>query len=71
MVVMTPMGRVYLNRVRVAAGIDPKSGAIDPAATVDAQALESAIMSGRPAVLLVLGLGTIVVLAWLMMFKPF
>lgn len=69
--VMTPFGRFYLDRVRTALGIDPKSGAVDPAFSVDAAALDAAIMSGRPLLLAGLGLGTVVVLAWLMYFKPF
>jgi hypothetical protein len=38
---------------------------------VDPQALEAAIMSGRPILLAAIGLGGLVVLTWLMMFKPF
>ena len=69
--VMTPFGRLYLNRVRVAVGIDVKTGAVDANAPVDAAALEAAIMSGRPMLLAAIGAGGLVVLAWLMMFKPF
>jgi hypothetical protein len=68
---MTPMGRIYLNRVRAAVGIDAKTGAIDASAQVDPQALEAAIASGRPMLVASIGLIGLVVLAWLMMFKPF
>lgn len=70
-VVMTPFGSVYLNRVRAAAGVDIKTGAVDPDATVDAAALDSAIASGRPIMVTTVGLGAIAILAWLMIFKPF
>jgi hypothetical protein len=70
--VMTPMGRLYLNRVRVALGVDPRAtSAAPPPETVDAAALEAAIASGRPVLLMAIGLVGLAVLAWLMMFKPF
>jgi hypothetical protein len=69
--VMTPLGSFYFNRVRAAAGFDSKTGAVDPNATVDAAALHAALTSGRPILLATLGLGAIAVLAWLMIFKPF
>jgi len=69
---MTPMGRFYLNRVRVALGQDP-TGKTTPAipAEVDIVALEAAVKSGRPMALAVIGFGALAVLAWLMMFHPF
>ncbi len=70
-IAMTPLGRIYLNRVREAVGIDPKTGAIDSSATIDGVALSSVIASGRPLLLASLGLGSVIVLSWLMMFKPF
>lgn len=69
--VMTPMGRLYLNKVRAAVGVDPKSGAFDPSYQVDPQVLEAAIRSGRPMLLATIGVGGVVLLAWLMIFKPF
>jgi hypothetical protein len=68
---MTPLGRIYLNRVRAAVGVDPKTGAADPAFEADPAALEAAISSGRPVLLAALGVGTVVVLSYLMFFKPF
>jgi hypothetical protein len=70
-ILMTPFGRIYLNRVRAAVGIDRKTGAVDSAAVVDADALNAAIMSGRPMLVAAVGVGTVVVLSWLMYFKPF
>jgi hypothetical protein len=70
-VVMSPMGRVYVNRVQEAVGVNEKTGAVDPAFVVDPARLESAIASGRPELLAAIGLGSVVVLTWLMMFKPF
>ncbi len=71
MIAMTPWGRLYLNRVRTAVGIDPKSGEIDSEAVADPAAVDAAIASGRPLLLAGLGLGAVAVLAWLMIFKPF
>ena len=69
---MTPMGRLYLNRVRVAVGIDP-NGKSDqaPEADLDPAALDAAIASGRPLLLAAIGVGSVAILTWLMMFKPF
>jgi hypothetical protein len=68
---MTPFGRIYFNRVRTAVGVDPKTGKADPALQVDGTAVEAAINSGQPMLLVGLGLGGLVVLLWLMMAKPF
>lgn len=69
---MTPLGRIYVNRVRTALGIDP-DGKTPPGALsdVDPVAVEQAIASGRPMLLAAIGVGGVVVLSWLMMFKPF
>ena len=48
---MTPLGRIYLNRVRTAVGVDPQTGKYDSAAAVDAGALDAALASGRPMLL--------------------
>jgi len=68
---MTPMGRMYLNRVREALGIDPKTGKLVAGGVYDAAALQSARESGRPWLLAVIGLGGLVILFWLMLAKPF
>jgi hypothetical protein len=68
---MTPFGRIYLNRVREVVGIDTKSGVIDASKPVDPVALEAAIKSGQPMLLLAVGVLGLIVLAYLMMFKPF
>jgi hypothetical protein len=68
---MTPMGRLYFNRVRLALGVDPKTNTLDPDFEVKADALDAAIMSGQPTLLAAIGVGTVVVLSWLMYFKPF
>jgi hypothetical protein len=69
--VMTPMGRFYLNRVREAVGIDPRTGAVDTTKQVDPVAVEAAIRSGQPGVLAAIGIGGILILFWLMLAKPF
>ena len=70
-IVMTPLGRMYMDRIREALGIEAKTGAIDAGATVDSAAIEAAISSGRPLLLASIGLAAVVTLAYLMMFKPF
>ena len=69
--VMTPLGRFYLDRVRVALGLDKKTGALDPTFNVDPAAVDAAIASGRPALLAAIGVGALIVLGWLMVAKPF
>ena len=68
---MTPMGRFYLNRVREAVGVDPKTGKYDPAVQVDGAAVEAAIASGQPVVLAGIGIVGLLVILWLMVAKPF
>ena len=68
---MTPLGRMYLNRVREALGIDPKTGLQIAGASFDATALQAARASGRPWLLAAIGLGGLVTLFWLMLAKPF
>lgn len=70
-ILMTPWGRFYFNRVREAVGQDPKTGAVKADFAPDAATLDAAIVSGRPLMLVALGLGTVVVLSYLMIFKPF
>ena len=70
-VIMTPLGRMYLDRVRIAVGMDKKTGVVDPDFVVDGGAVDAAVASGRPMLLAVIGLGGVAVLSYLMMFKPF
>lgn len=62
-VAMGFVAREPLDRVRRALG--------DGAGDVDATALDAAIESGRPMLVSALGAGAVVVLTWLMMYKPF
>lgn len=68
---MTPMGRFYLNRIRTAVGVDPKTGAYDPDVQVDSAAVEAAVASGQPVLVATIGIAGLAVIAWLMMAKPF
>lgn len=68
---MTPMGRLYLNRIRTAVGVDVKTGAVAPGFQVDPAALEAAVKSGNPTLLAAIGVGGLLILLWLMVFKPF
>jgi hypothetical protein len=69
--VMTPMGRIYLNRIREAVGIDPKTGKVNASAPVDVAAVDAAVATGQPAILAAIGIGGLVLLFWLMIAKPF
>lgn len=69
--VMTPMAAMYLNRVRAALGVDPKTGTYDANALVDSAQVDAAIASGRPTLVAAIGLLGLGLLAWLMMAKPF
>ena len=51
--------------------MDPQSGKYDSAVAVDAGALDAALASGRPMLLLAIGLGGLIALFWLMLAKPF
>ena len=68
---MTPMGRLYFNRVREAVGIDPRTGAVNPNAQVDPAAVELAVSSGQPVLLAALGTVGLLAILWLMLAKPF
>lgn len=68
---MTPMGRNYLNRVRTALGVDPKTGVYDPTVQVDSGAVQAAIASGQPALVATIGIIGLAVITWLMVAKPF
>jgi hypothetical protein len=68
---MTPMGRIYLNRIRAAVGVDLKTGVVAPGFQVDPVALETAVRSGNPTLLAAIGVGGLLILLWLMVFKPF
>jgi hypothetical protein len=68
---MTPMGRFYFNRIRATVGVDPKTNEVAEGFVVDEAALDAAIMSGKPMVLAATGFGLIIVLSWLMFFRPF
>jgi hypothetical protein len=67
---MTPMGRMYLNRIREALGVDPKTG-VTYGGGYDPAALQAARASGRPWLLAAIGLAGLIVLFWLMLAKPF
>lgn len=69
---MTPLARMPLDRVRKALD-EPTSEPPTPGSVVDVApvSLEEALAGTRPMPVAALGLGTVVVLTWLMMYKPF
>ena len=68
---MTPMGRFYFNRIRTAVGVDVKTNVADPGFVPDQAAVDAAIASGQPLLLASVGIAALVILAWLMIVKPF
>ncbi|HUG48134.1 MAG TPA: DUF2269 family protein [Candidatus Limnocylindria bacterium] len=70
---MTPLARMPLDRIRKALD-EPTSepptlgSAVEPGASAS---LEAAITATRPMLVAGLGVGAVIVLTWLMMYKPF
>lgn len=69
---MTPLARMPLDRARKALD-EPASGPPTPDGTAEPApaSLEVALGALRPMLVASLGVGTVVVLTWLMMYKPF
>jgi len=69
---MTPLARMPLDRIRKALD-EPTSAPPTPGSAVDVApaSLEEAVAATRPMLVAALGLGAVVVLTWLMMYKPF
>jgi uncharacterized membrane protein len=63
---MYPLGSVYFRRVRAAVGMRPSG-----APMVSDEELDELLRSGRAAAVALVGFGGIVVILWLMVFKPF
>lgn len=71
---MTFWGRMYFERVRKAIGMDNRLKGSKPGQTekpVSAQELEKIIEAGKPGLVAAMGVLGLVVIVWLMMFKPF
>lgn len=72
-VAMSILGTRYYDRVRLSVGADPFYGPkkATQSAPVNQEELEVILSSRRPVLLSVLGLGGLLIILWLMMFKPF
>jgi hypothetical protein len=70
---MTPLGRGYLDAVRVATGspVRERKGAPPPPAPLGGAELAAVLDDRRPLLTALLGMAGLLVLTWLMMFKPF
>ncbi len=70
---MTPLARGYLDEVRQAVGVATGNRRKDaaPSAVLGPADLAVVLRSSRPVVTTVIGLVGVMVLLWLMMFKPF
>ena len=71
-VLMTPLARTPLDRIREALD-EPTSDPPTLGSVVDVApaSLEAAIAATRPMLVTALGVGAVIVLTWLMMYKPF
>ena len=69
---MTPLARMPLDRVRKALD-EPTTGPPTAGSAVDVAptSLDGAIAGTRPMLVATLGVGAVIVLTWLMMYKPF
>jgi hypothetical protein len=73
-VVMSFLGRMYLERVRQAIGVptyDDNKKKRAPPPPAGPEELARVLSGGRAVLLAVVGIGGLVVIVWLMMFKPF
>lgn len=69
---MTPLGGSYLNQVRRAVGVPTRDTKGDAAARpLEPAELEVLLRSPKPMQVAALGIAGLVVITWLMMFKPF
>jgi hypothetical protein len=71
---MSYWGRLYFDRVRRAIGVptpDDRRKKVAPPAPAPPEQLGAVLASGRPGLLAAIGLGGLLVITWLMMFKPF
>ena len=73
-IVMSVLGRPYLERVRRAIGIgttEEQRRKLPIAPALPPDELARVLASGRPALVAAVGLGGLVLITWLMMYKPF
>lgn len=70
-VAMSFLGTKYYDRVRAAVGIPPFYGAKEQASPIGEDELTRLLVSSRPVLLAVMGIGSLLVILWLMMFRPF
>ena len=66
-----PHGSLLFQPRPRSSGRRPETNQVAQGFVVDEAALDAAIMSGKPMVLATAGFGLIIVLSWLMFFKPF
>lgn len=68
------LGTMYYDRVRKAVGLHPTQGGRKnepPPSEATPEALDALLTSWRPVLLAAIGVGGLLVILWLMMFKPF
>jgi hypothetical protein len=74
MVAMYLVASPYYNRVRNAVGVqtyDQKRKGIEPGAAASAEEIDRVLRSPQPFVIMGIGLVALLVLLWLMVYKPF
>jgi hypothetical protein len=73
-VVMSYLGRMYLERVRHAIGVptyDDNKKQVAPPPPASPEVLSRVLAGGQARLLAAIGIGGLVLIVWLMMFKPF
>ncbi|MCC7359837.1 MAG: hypothetical protein IT317_10190 [Anaerolineales bacterium] len=73
-VVMSVLGRPYLERIRAAIGIgtvEQQRQKTPPSPALPPDELAVVLASGRPMLVAAVGLGGLVIITWLMLYKPF
>lgn len=70
-IAMSALGTRYYDRVRRGVGAEPFYGAKKEQPPVTELELKALLESRRPWLLATLGLGTLLVILWLMIFRPF
>lgn len=73
-VVMSYLGRMYLERVRHAIGVptrDDNKKQVAPPPPASPEVLSRVLAAGQARLLAAIGIGGLVLIVWLMMFKPF
>ena len=68
---MSFLGTRHYDRVRLAVGLKPFYGKVEPGPPAPPEELEALLSSSRPWLLVGIGVASLVVILWLMVYQPF